>query len=425
MTCFDGLSQGGSDFFVGAWEEAVAAAIHSGRHATHRRLAAQSGSSAPATMAPEKSRIAGLQDRERARMFSFMPLKIRCLLMALLCSCAGRVWSAEEPVVFPGKVWQRCPAHDVGLAGSRLDSFIRNVGGDGCIVKDGCLIRAWGGYKTHADWASATKPVLGTLLMLAIADKRLSGVDVPVRTMGWELRGKDSGITFRHLADMVSGYARAEPPGAAWAYNDVAVNLYARSLQRLHGTSLEEAFSRRLAELQFEDGAFFSSGKDLRVTASPRDFARLGWLWLNRGVWQGRAVIPREVFDACVRPGVPAGLPRSSAGGDDYLPVGSFGGDTDQTEHGPGVYGFNFWFNEPLPGSGHLVWPSLPPDAFQANGMWNLHTVTVIPSWGMVVALRDSRLGAFEPGRAASAADRKFSLLRPAHNTLLHGPQKR
>lgn len=331
---------------------------------------------------------------------------------------------ARAGVVWPAGEWEARSAADVGLIGKHLDSFIRMVRGDGCIVKDGYLIRTWGNYTAQGDWASAAKPVLSTLLMLAVVEKRLPGVDAPVQLAGWKLREEDQGMTFRHLADMTSGFGRAEPPGAAWAYNDFAINLYAHSLKRIFGTSLDKAFTDRLAPLQFQDGAFFGSREGLGVSASPRDFARLGWCWLQRGNWRGRQIIPRKLFEDCVRPSVPATLPRTAGEGEDYLGIGSYGGGTDQMSHGPGVYGFNFWFNERVPGTRYYVWPSLPRDAYQANGMWNRHTVTVIPSWRMVVVVRNGRLGKFEPGVPRSKSNAKLALLRPTRSALLRGPHK-
>jgi len=316
--------------------------------------------------------------------------------------------------VFPRKTWTQRSATEAGMVARHVDSFVRAVQGDGCIVKDGYLIRAWGNYTAQGDWASASKPVLGTLLMLAVAEGRLPSLDAPIHTLGWKLQDHHAGITFRHLANMVSGYGRAEAPGTAWAYNDTAINLYAHSLQRLKGTSLNDAFTRRLGSLQFEDGPFFGSREGIGVSASPRDFARLGLFWLNCGTWRGHRHIPLRIFKDFVKPSVLADHPRSVGVGEDYLEVGTYGGSTDQSEHGPGFYGCSFWFNETLPGTGNRVWPSLPEDAFQANGQWNTHTVTVIPSWGLVVVLRGGRMGRFAPGTTGSTADRRFELLRSA-----------
>jgi CubicO group peptidase (beta-lactamase class C family) len=216
---------------------------------------------------------------------------------------------------------------------------------------------------------------------------------------------------------MVSGYARGEAPGQAWSYNDFGIQLLARSLEKIFQQSLDAACRERLAMLQFEDGAIFGSRHGLGVEASPRDFARIGWLWLNRGQWKGgRTVIEEKLFARCVRPGVPAGLPRTSVKGEDYLLVGSFGGGADQRGHGPGVYGFNFWFNERL-SNGERVWPAAPADTFQANGHWNRNTVTMFPSLGMVVVMRGAHAGEFEPGIARGRYNQNLKRLMDAVQT--------
>ena len=113
---------------------------------------------------------------------------------------AAAVWPfclaapAADAVVFPGATWeQRSPA-SVELDGRKLDEFAAKVGGDGCIIKDGYLVKAWGRIAAHHDWASAAKPVLSTLLLLAVQEGRLTGVDSLVKNVGWEKMGEFTGI---------------------------------------------------------------------------------------------------------------------------------------------------------------------------------------------------------------------------------------
>ncbi|MSU49119.1 MAG: hypothetical protein EXS37_08560 [Opitutus sp.] len=337
---------------------------------------------------------------------------VRIALLGAVLPLAD-VHASAADAVYPGKSWaQRAPA-DVGLDAAKLDAFVANVGGDGCIIKDGYLVKTWGEVATHKWWASASKPVLSTLLLSAVQEGKLAGVDAPVRSAGWELSAKDAAMTFRQLANMTSGYASAELPGAAWGYNDFAIQLYARSLEKIFGQPLAEAFGSRFSALQFEDGAFFGHRNNLGVVASPRDFARLGWLWLNRGHWRDAEIVSEKLFDANIRPQVPAELPRAVTKGakpDDYLGIGSYGGGTNQTPHGPGVYGFNFWLNEPTPG-GERVWPAAPADTYQANGLWNRDTLTIFPSLRMVVAVRAAQPGKFEPSRPESTYNLNLQLV--------------
>lgn len=330
----------------------------------------------------------------------------------LLVGSNGEVLATNE-IVFPGEHWETRSPAQVGLNETKLVQFAERVGGDGCIVRNGYLIKNWGDVTRHKDWASAAKPVLSTLLLLAVQEGRIPSVDGLVKETGWNLSAKDSAMTFRHLANMVSGYGLGEMPGTAWGYNDYAIQLYAKSLERIYGGSLDTAFRSRMSSLQFEDGEVFGARNATRVTASSRDFARLGWLWLNRGKWQGRQLLDSQLFDDCFRVGVPAATSRAATGKDDYLAIDTYGGGTNQTPWGPGVYGFNLWFNEKLP-LGQRVWPALPDDAYQANGMWNRDTLTIIPSWQMVIASRGAQPGAFEPGNANGEYNQSLQLIAQA-----------
>ncbi len=314
---------------------------------------------------------------------------------------------------FPGQHWETRLPGEVGLNDAKLAAFAARLGGDGCVVRDGYLVKTWGDVTRHKDWASAAKPVLSTLLLVAVADGKIAGVDARVKEAGWPLNEKDAAMTYRHLANMVSGYSCAESPSAAWGYNDFAIQLYAKSLERVFGKSLDVVLRERFAGLQFEDGVFFGSRDGLGVSASVRDFARLGWLWSNGGSWSGQQVLPENLVRECFRPGVPANLPRTANRTQDYLGIGSYGGGTDQTPFGPGVYGFNFWFNTP-DASGRRGWPALPADAYQANGMWNRDTLTVIPSWRMVVAVRGAERGKFQPGDDENGFNQSLRLLAEA-----------
>lgn len=340
--------------------------------------------------------------------------------LTLLLNPAAR----SGPIVYPGRTWETREPDQVGLDGARLDEFATKVGGDGCVIRDGFLVKSWGNLTRHAWWASASKPVLSTCLLLAVQDGKLPSVDAPVKSVGWQLSAKDSTMTFRHLANMMSGYACADAPGTAWGYNDFAIQLYGLSLEKVLQRPLDDFIRDRLGALQFEDGVFFGQRKGgLGVGASPRDFARLGWLWLNRGDWRGQQSLSKRLFLDYIKPGVPADLPRTAGKAEDYLAIGSYGGGTDQTQYGPGVYGFNFWFNE-LMASGERVWPALPADTFQANGMWNRDTVTIIPSLRMVVAVRGAKPGGFEPGNAAGEYNQNLELLwRAAHPSVFPGKQ--
>src|SRR5262249_31157027 len=154
------------------------------------------------------------------------------------------------------------------------------------------------------------KPVLSTLLLFAVQEGKLKSVDDKIGDFGWELREKDRAMTFRHLGAMTSGYARPEPPGAAWSYNDYAIQLYQKTLfDRVFKDTPENvvAAPERFGALGLEDGLSFRGNR--RISASVRDFSRIAWLWLNRGKWNGKHLVRADLFDEALRPQVPADLP--------------------------------------------------------------------------------------------------------------------
>ena len=254
-------------------------------------------------------------------------------------------------LVFPGKDWKKQPAEALCRNAEALERFTEAVGGSGVIIKNGYLIKTWGNPTERTNWASAGKPVLSTLMFFAAQEGRLEIHGTIDRFMP-ELLGKDEEITFYHLANMTSGYARREWPGKAFSYNDYAVKLY-------HDTLFSRVFTvsddpnriilnkNRLGFLQFQDGDIFEQVKDHGwvvwvVHGSPRDFARIGWFWLNKGKWKDKQLLDESFFDRYLKNQVPASLPRSRGPARDYLAIGSYGSISgNQTPFGPGNYGMN------------------------------------------------------------------------------------
>ncbi|MCW5207094.1 hypothetical protein VU11_00115, partial [Desulfobulbus sp. US2] len=76
-------------------------------------------------------------------------------------------------LVFPGKEWKEQPAEALCRNAGALEQFTKAVGGSGVIIKNGYLIKAWGNPAGRTMWASATKPVLSTLLLFAAQEGKL------------------------------------------------------------------------------------------------------------------------------------------------------------------------------------------------------------------------------------------------------------
>ncbi|GMW03762.1 MAG: hypothetical protein AMXMBFR84_48960 [Candidatus Hydrogenedentota bacterium] len=319
-------------------------------------------------------------------------------LVLTLVSTSG---FAEQPV-FPGEDWDTRQPEEMDMASDALEAIGSTLGGRGCIIKDGYRVYAWGDQEERSDWLSSAKPVLSTLLFFAIEEGRVTGVHHRLADLGWALSEKDQPMELYHLANMISGYARPDAPGAAWAYNDFAIQLYQKTLfDKIFPGDPNQIGNapNRLGALGLQDGLNFREG-NRRISASVRDFARIAWFWCNKGNWNGRQLLPSHFFDEYMKPQVSSELPHTQrAETDDYLGIGSYGGGSDHfTEYGSGIYGFNWWFN--ATGRLHpdtITWPDAPSDTFMSIGAGGNNTV-IIPSLGIVLASAKGNWGSLSPG---------------------------
>jgi Big-like domain-containing protein/beta-lactamase family protein len=320
---------------------------------------------------------------------------------------------------YPGAAWETRTPAEVGLRVAALDALAGSIGGVGSVVRNGYMVYSWGDQTAKADWASAAKPVIHTLLFFAVQEGKIKAVEDPVKDWvlagtGGALRPEDEPMTFAQLMNMTSGYAVIDAPGAAWAYNDVASNLKNKLVGAvLGGGPLDAQLLTRLAPLQFQDGSLLTTRGGYGLSTTTRDFARIGWFWMNHGNWRNQQLLSSKFFEDYRRAQVPGTTPRSAGPDVDYLNVGSVGGGTDQSEYGPGIFGASWWFNDTVGTSGLRAWPDAPLDMFQANGHWSDEIVIMIPSLNLLVAAR-GWWGSFEPGNPDSGMNRTLRLLTQA-----------
>jgi CubicO group peptidase (beta-lactamase class C family) len=332
------------------------------------------------------NRVHAPQERAMAKL-------LRSLLVAAALLLSH---TAAAQTDYPGTSWTTKTPAQVGMSAAKLTEFRAQLPStsQGVVIKDESLVFEWG-TRRHGEWASASKPFYGTALLFAIQEHKAGGMDDLLTTHGWTLTPKDDVMTLRHLSNMVSGYTLPEEPGTRWAYNDYGIQLYVLTIFDviLNVNSASSAAvssfyhsASRLGPLQFQDGALVMIKKGgPRVNMTPRDYARVGWFWLNKGNWRGTQILPQSYFDEVLRPQVPADLPRTAGGStDDYLHLGSAGGPNNQDITLQGHYGFNLTFNQGL--SGAKLWPDVPNDAFHASGHSGVHRLLMIPSLKLVMA---------------------------------------
>ncbi len=225
-------------------------------------------------------------------------------------------------------------------SGARIDTHAVVVVHDGRLVAE----RYGPGVdprKPLLGW-SMTKSVTATLLGRLMALGRVAGVQELVLAPEW--RDPDDArraISIEHLLRMTSGLefladyelpwsdslrmlfvepgaaafaARKtleHPPGTRWSYSDGSSNILARWIQERAGATLEEqlSFPRRelFAPLCMStavisvDPSGYWVGSSL-MQASARDWARLGLLFVQDGVFAGRRLLPEGWVDFLSEP---------------------------------------------------------------------------------------------------------------------------
>lgn len=311
---------------------------------------------------------------------------------------------------------------------SALNYFRTNSGGVGTdemvILRGGYII--WKGpdaFNYHEIY-SCTKIFTSTVFGILATDGKLAVNDLAVKYLpeiddgneGQEVYGK---LKLIHLATMTGGfngiatncwelhlqglhdesYACTQKytipgkprfaPGTKFSYRDPEVHMLGYILTRVAGNSLEGIFRERVADkigmtnwdwsdYGKRDGMFFNNpagtpnnteAADINeiqggIWIRPIDFARLGLLYLNKGMWNGEQIIDSTFANLAISNQVPAGL----------LSIG-----LDLA----GRYGLYWWTNG-IRKDGTRAWPSAPPKTATPHG-YGRNFCFVIPEWDMVI----------------------------------------
>jgi len=282
---------------------------------------------------------------------------------------------------------------------AKLDAardYSRIGGGSGLITRHGRVVYKWGDTTALYTVKSATKSIGGIALGLALDDGRLQLADsaqMHLSTLGVppqsnQQTGWLDQITILQLAthtagfEKPGGFGRLEfEPGTTWSYSDGGANWLADTITQAYGQDLDSLlFSRvfttlgitgdmliwrdnssRTDKLNGVKRREISSGIDASVDA----MARIGYLFLREGEWDGERVLSESFVELVhtVRPETKAA--RNA-----------------DPEHDPTAtanYGVLWWTNT----SGEL--PGVPRDAYWAWGLGD-NLIVVIPSLDIVIA---------------------------------------
>jgi CubicO group peptidase (beta-lactamase class C family) len=215
---------------------------------------------------------------------------------------------------------------------------------------------------------SATKSFIGTGIGLAIDEGRLSLEDRLVDFLtDAQVRGAEAGIEEITIADMltmrtghasgtsgvvwrnlrtswIDAYLRVPVsgiPGKDFMYSSGTSHMLSVCLQKATGLPADEYLRARLFEpLGFAETTwdkdpegYCSGGNGLSINVV--DFLKWGQLYLDRGRWEGRQIVPAEWVDTSLARHVNVGSLVWTGDGFDAI-------ETDDAEAGPG-YGYQIW----------------------------------------------------------------------------------
>ena len=185
---------------------------------------------------------------------------------------------------------------------------------------------------------SVTKAVVGTLAGIAVQSGEIASVDEPVlESFRWRTvanaEGSKAQLKIAHLLDMTSGLDWNEPltsappetmlqmersrdwvgfvldrpmahaPGTAFNYNSGDWHLVSAILARKTGLdTLEYARRTLFAPLGIADATWRDDPQGIRsggygLSLQPRDMAKIGYLYLQRGRWAGQRIVSEAWVD--------------------------------------------------------------------------------------------------------------------------------
>lgn len=309
-------------------------------------------------------------------------------------------------VYWPTGEWRSCSPDQVGFDPDKLKmvyDYIENpnINTEGIIIiKDGYIVaeayfRDFNSSKRHASYSIA-KSFISALVGIAINKGFISGVDKKVFEYfnSWTTATTDQrkkSITLKHLLTMSSGLKWNESdyyndtsrndvfkmavtddfiqyvldkesefdPGTVWRYSSGDSMLLSGIIQRATGqTAYDFAYTNLLSQIGLSDIIWESdpAGHTIGgwgINATVREYAKFGYLYLNRGKWDGNQIIPEGWIDE------------------------SFTNVSNRINY----YGYQWWFGPALNG---YEGSGLPDPIYIA---WGIYTqqIFIIPSYNLLI----------------------------------------
>ncbi len=285
------------------------------------------------------------------------PFTVAAQDAAAPASSAASATTTAATTLWPGDDWAESTPEAQGMDSAALAKLIDFGAAQGM---DSLLVTRHGSLVAEAFYApyreglkhavnSTTKGIVATLTGMAIQDGLIASRDAPVLDFfeGRKVANADASkkaMTLGHLLDMTSGLSWIEPlsdavpetmlqlgrardwqgfvldrpmaqaPGAGFNYNSGNTHLLSAIVaQKTGGSTLAYAQKRLFGPLGITDVRWRKDPQGIEVGGwglylHPRDMARIGYLYLRRGQWNGRQLLPAAWVEQVFHPTVDMGF---------------------------------------------------------------------------------------------------------------------
>jgi CubicO group peptidase (beta-lactamase class C family) len=297
---------------------------------------------------------------KRKVLIWLVPVAVLALLALIFIPRLLGEEKPPEPAYWPTTGWRTGTPEEQSLDSAKLAEGLQSIQRqdikidslmiirNGSVVLDAYFHDPYDGAFPH-DMASVTKSVMTTLIGIAVDQGKIQ-IDQPMvsffpdRTIA-NLDDRKKSITVGHLASMTNGFESgcladdmgtldrmrsnsdwvqatldrkmAQKPGKRFCYDSPGMHLLSAILQESTGmTALEFARQNLFEPLGIHEVIWESDPQgythgwgDLHL--KPEDAAKLGYLWLNNGVWDGKQIVSTAWVEDSVKA-------HSDAGYDEY-----------------------------------------------------------------------------------------------------------
>lgn len=247
-----------------------------------------------------------------------------------------------------GQMWDTAIPEEVDMDPTALDTAINGLFSGSLVIRRGYLV-GYRGTESNITTPGPLYSVCKSLVSLILA--RL--VYLNQITLSTTVPGSDNPstplATYSQLANMLGDYglddvSTPHSPGDHYAYNNAGVNLYADYIQDTYfsgSTEVEMLQEAYVTALGFQNSltfAGFLSGWDQGFSMSAVDLARIAYLVLRNGIWNGTRLLSSSYMTSLWTNQIPAeATEQMDRPGNFY---NEYAGATPQL---PGAYSYGFW----------------------------------------------------------------------------------